>query len=80
MFTIVVTILALSINVAYAYPTEDTLGVQKVQQYKSNWCWVASSKSVLNHYGINTSQYSFCYTVKGNTYNNPASTYEVSLQ
>lgn len=40
-------------------------GFPAVAQAKSNWCWAASSVSILQYYGISTSQCAFYSHVKG---------------
>lgn len=67
-----------NIEFVYAYPTDASIGVKKVIQERTLWCWDACSVAVLDHYGINVSQNDFCTVVKGNVVNETATTAEVS--
>lgn len=59
------------VTTAYA-ATYKTLGVPNKTQEKSNWCWAASSTSILGWYGKSVTQSAFATTVKGSTVNDTA--------
>lgn len=46
-----------------AYSDIGVLGVPKVQQSKTNWCWAACGESILKHYDIYVSQATFAAEV-----------------
>lgn len=52
--------------VSQAYATNLT-GYPAASQAKSNWCWAATSVTILQYYGISVSQCSFYDHVKGTT-------------
>lgn len=54
-----------------------SLGVWNVKQSKNNWCWAASSQSVLDHYNIFSVQDGIVKVVKGSVVNKTATVDEV---
>lgn len=78
LLMLAIAVLFLKSNTSYAYPTSYYLNIERVEQERSNWCWVASSVAVLDHYGRYVSQSDFCRTVKGYVTNQTASAFEVS--
>lgn len=57
-----------------AYPAEWCLGVPNAHQEQGNWCWAASSVSILGYYGKNVGQCQFVGWVKGTSPNCPNQT------
>ena len=70
--------LALAVSCAtpyvHAYPTLDTINILVTHQEKSNWCWAACGKAVVNYYGNNITQSNFSMAVKNNSSNNSTAT------
>ncbi len=65
------TLFLLSYDTAFAASYE--LGVKKISQNNSNWCWAATSSMVGNYYGRSLSQRDICVYVKGSAVNQTAS-------
>lgn len=63
---------------AYAASTLVAVTAPNILQSKTNWCWAASSDSLLSGKGMNVTQDTFSVAAKGNNTNNdPASAVEV---
>lgn len=57
--------------------TDRRLFVPNILQEKSNWCWAGTSVSILNYFGKTPRQEQFVKYVKGDLYNNPATSREI---
>lgn len=58
--------------ISHAYPATYSVSVPKEKQEKTLWCWAASSVSILENLGTNTTQSDFCTVVKGKITNKAA--------
>lgn len=59
---------------ASAVPTLVAVTAPNILQSKSNWCWAASSDSLLSGKGIAVTQFTFSVAAKGNSTNNNTAT------
>lgn len=73
---ILVTLLLVSLLIGTQVTYASVVGASapNIRQAKSNWCWAASSASLLQGKGRSVSQQSFSITVKGNSTNNSTAT------
>ena len=67
----------LSNTAAFAITTSEAVAIPKVKQAQTNWCWAASSVSILKYYGKSVTQNAFVSKVKGSAVNKTASDREV---
>ncbi|WP_167568606.1 papain-like cysteine protease family protein [Brevibacillus migulae] len=61
----------------FAAPTSASLGVDDELQQYNQWCWAASSVSILDYLGTDITQLQFVTAVKGQRENSPATDSEV---
>lgn len=73
--TVTLLILMIFIGVqAYAELNIVAINAPNIRQSKTNWCWAASSASLLQSKGVSVTQNSFSKAVKGNDTNNSTAT------
>ncbi len=76
-FFLVTLLITFSISELLA-SSSNTLSIPKITKQESDWCWVATSVSIMSYSGITLTQNSFCENAIGDVINRSADDWEVS--